>query len=300
MYELEILKKSSKISKLTEEQESMLEKNIVWMFGYPRSGTSWLARDLLSYNTVMLNEPLIGRHLAYTLPKRIDMIRDIDFFKSQPRYFFTEKYKDTWLYYLRKLILNRIYAQFETFSKMIIIKEPNGSDGADILSECMPNSKIIVLLRDARDIMDSQLDAAKEGSKFQVKFHVKPLPNTRGRRSLFIKNSSDAWVRVINIVMKAYENHNKSLRHLLKYENLRYNTFEELKKIYQFLEVEIPQEDLIQIVNKYSFENIPKSKKGAGKVQRTATPNRWKNVFSSEEQEVMNTIMEPTLKKLGY
>jgi len=89
--------------------------------------------------------------------------------------FFLKKYKETWLYYLRKLIVNRFHAQFETFSKKIIIKEPNGSNGADILSQCMPKSKIIVLLRDGRDVIDSLLDARREGSKLQKKFQVKPI-----------------------------------------------------------------------------------------------------------------------------
>jgi len=88
---LEILKKTQKIPELTAEEESIIEKNTVWIFGAGRSGTSWLARDLLSYQTVLSNEPLIGRHLAHTQHSRINQVRDIDFFKSEPRYFFSEK-----------------------------------------------------------------------------------------------------------------------------------------------------------------------------------------------------------------
>jgi len=40
----------------------------------------------------------------------------------------------------------------------IIIKEPHGSLAADTISECLPNSKIIILLRDGRDVLDSEVD----------------------------------------------------------------------------------------------------------------------------------------------
>jgi len=49
-------------------------------------------------------------------------------------------------------------------SKNIIIKEPNGSFAADVIAECLPDSKIIVLIRDGRDVLDSRFDMHKPGS----------------------------------------------------------------------------------------------------------------------------------------
>jgi len=101
-------------------------------------------------------------------------------------------------------------------------------------------------------------------------------------------------------IMKTFEQHDKKLRFLVKYENLRYNTLEELKKIYQFIGIEIDNGELEKIVNQYSFEKIPAELKGKNKVTRSASPGKWKENFSKEEQDLVNSIIDETLNKLGY
>jgi len=114
------------VYELSNEEESQLEKNLIWVLGSRRSGTSWLAIQLLSFDTLHFNEPLIGAHLAEYIPFGKTMVRRIDQMSSQEHYFFSETYKKTWKHYLRKLILNRIHAQFQSTTSKIIIKEPNG------------------------------------------------------------------------------------------------------------------------------------------------------------------------------
>jgi len=52
-----------RVQELTAKQEDILEKNIVWIFGSRRSGTTWL-RDLLAFNTKFIRETYITEHLA--------------------------------------------------------------------------------------------------------------------------------------------------------------------------------------------------------------------------------------------
>lgn len=58
-----------KPEELSPDEENQLEKNLVWIFASRRSGTTWLGRDLLSYKTKFMNEPLIG--------KIFDFVREI-------------------------------------------------------------------------------------------------------------------------------------------------------------------------------------------------------------------------------
>jgi len=156
-----MIPKTSKHVELSIEQEKSLEKNLVWIFASPRSGTTWLSNQLLRYQTLAMDEPYIGYHLA-----------SINFFQGNPKiheshakrnaYFFSKEYEDIWKFYLRKLILNRIYSQYRDLSHKIILKEPNGSHGADKIIHCLPSSKIILLMRDGRDVLDSILDAMKK------------------------------------------------------------------------------------------------------------------------------------------
>ncbi|HUS50079.1 MAG TPA: sulfotransferase domain-containing protein, partial [Candidatus Paceibacterota bacterium] len=100
--------------------------------------------------------------------------------------------------------------------------------------------------------------------------------------------------------LEAFENHSKNLRCMIKYEDLLNNTFDELKNLYKFIDVKISDDDLLKIIDKYSFKNLPEDEKGSGKFTRSATPGKWRENFSEDEQNIMNEIMGTMLKKLGY
>ena len=283
----------------TPNDERELEKNIVWIFSSPRGGTSWLGTQLLEYKTLSINEPYIGFHLGINEPKIHDKIeRNIDLFEKDPDYFFSSRYKKVWQYFLRKLILGRIYGQFQDTKIPIIIKEPNGGTGADIVLRCLPQSKMIFLIRDGRDVVDSWIDGLKKDSWFTKRYGFTAW-NEKNKNDEIIRQSS-YWVKTMEVVKSAYENHSKELRYAVKYENLRNNTFEELKNIYDFVGIKIPEKELEKIVEKYSFKNIPSEKKGSGKVTRSASPGKWKENFTQEEQNTMNEIMGEKLRELGY
>jgi len=285
------------IPKLSSDQEKTLEKNIVWIFSSPRSGTAWLGRELLSFKTYLLPEPLFGAHVA--LPGARENNRKLmNYQLRREYYFFNEKYQKTWNFYLRKLILNRIYAQFADLSKKIIIKEPNGSHGAKILTNCLPNSKIIVIRRDGRDVVDSSIDANWEGSWFNTKAGTLGI-NERTKMSKMRKAAKNWKIRTIAL-NDLYKNYPKDLRYRIKYEDLLKNTFDEVQKIYKFMGISISAKKLKALVEKYKFENIPEIKKGPGKPKRYAKPGLWKQKFSKQEQEVLLEIMGDTLKNNGY
>jgi len=288
-----------KAKELTTEQEKKLEENIVWVFASPRSGTSWLALQLLSFNTLQLNEPQIGFHLGTPHPQITDSFsRYFDIFNKEPNYFFSNKFSNTWNYFLRKLILNRIQSQFQNLSKKIIIKEPNGSIGVDIISNCLPESKIIILLRDGRDVVDSIIDSKILDSWAVKNYGLTPI--TGKNRMFEIKIRSKIWVKTIELLLNTYEKHNKDSRLIIKYEDLIQNTQKVLKEIYRFLKIQISKENLDRLTKKYMFENIPFEMKGSGKVTRFAKPGKWNESFNEEEKQVMNNIMKDTLLKIGY
>lgn len=286
------------IPHLSPEEESILEKNLVWVFGSPRSGTSWLALELLSHNTLSLNETHLTEHMSVHNGYMGNFRRIIDFWKDKDDYFFSHKYKNIWSVYLRKLILNRIYAQLNDLSRKIIIKEPMAISSADVIIECLPHSKMIVIIRDGRDVVDSILDAS-EKSGFISKEGLSPYVATTSRISR-IKLLSARFVVLMENLIDTYNNHSEGLRFLIKYEDLRKKTFDELQKLYRFLDIEISEDESNKIVEKYTFENLPDEIKGKGKFHRSATPGLWKEHFSDDEKKLMNDLMGDTLKKLDY
>lgn len=283
---------------LTPEQEEMLEQNLVWIFGSTRSGTTWLGLELLSHNTHSINESYITHHLGFRQEAITDeVIRGFDRRYEEPDYFFSKQFQDTWIFYLRKMILNRIYAQVTDLSKKIVLKEPMRIGASDIISKCLPKSRIIILMRDGRDILDSRIDARQEDS-WAAKTGVSTLESSD--RLTFIETYGKIWVKLMEILMNTFHNHPKDLRFLVKYEELRKNTVEELKKIYDFLQIDIKKNELEDLVKKYSFENVPSELKGKGKFRRYAVPGKWKENFSKSEISLMDKIMGKTLGELGY
>ena len=278
----------SRVGQLKKDEGDILEKNMIWIFGSPRSGTTWL-RKLMSGNpeNIIWNEPYLGYHLQLLQNQQY---RD--------DYVFSEYYKKNWLPDLRNFILSCTYSHSRKIDKKIIIKEPSGSVGSPLLLECLPNSKIIFLLRDGRDVVDSLIDAHNPNS-WNVKLSSIPLTNQKIRDEQ-IKYHSEKWKRITEIVFDAFKKHNPNLRYLLKYEELKNNTFDQLKKTYEFIGENINDKDLNDIIERYDFENIPPEEKGSGKFYRSATPGAWKKNFSRSEQQLMNSIMGNTLAQFDY
>jgi len=162
--------------------------------------------------------------------------------------------------------------------------------------EFLPNSKMIFLIRDGRDVVDSWIDAHREGSWEPDR---KPL-KTPQERMQKIKFYSNYWKNLTSATINAYQNHNPDLRLLIRYENLRKDTLSELKKVYEFLDIKTDDLELEQIINKYKFEKIPFFRRGKGKFHRSAKPGNWKENFNQQEQEAMNSIMGPPLEKMDY
>ena len=285
-----------RVEELSPDQELELEQKIIWILGARRSGTTWLSQ-LLSYQTNYLHEPNITDHLTI-MESGGSFTRRIDVRKNVRSYFFCQNYKYTWLYYLKKLILYRIHAEFQDLSKKIVVKEPTLElDAFDIIAEAMPQSKFILIVRDGRDVMDSHIDARQEGG-WQIKNQSGIIKQED--RMPFIKRQSQMWIKEMADLLKTYESGSKHLRFLVRYEDLRANTFEILKQIYKFIEIEISDEDLRKVIDKYNFEKIPESKKGAGKFYRSATPGLWRERFSQEEKDAAWKVMGEMLTKLGY
>jgi len=276
---------------LSDNEERKLEENLIWIFASPRSGSTWL-KQLLSRKTTSLNKFRIVAHLA----GRLFNLEG----EKKNDYVFSLRYKDTWNYYLRKLILNRIYSQIKDTSKKVIIKE-TARAGFSKVSECVPNSKIIFLLRDGRDIVDSQVDGRTYGYEKGGRYESGPEePLNKKIRSDYIKRQSKNWVRITNELLETYENHSKDRRYKLNYEALLNNTLPEVQKIYNFLEIKISSKRLKDRVEKLKFEKIPPELKGKGKATRSASPGKWKKNFNEEEKDLMNSIMRKTLVQLNY
>jgi SAM-dependent methyltransferase len=125
-------------------------------------------------------------------------------------------------------------------------------------------------------------------------------PKNQEERQQLIEEYSHIWNLDNEFIQNAFDNHQSDLRLFIKYEELKKNTKHELKKIYDFINVKITDEELNFLIDKYDFKNIPNSEKGQGKFNREASTGGWKKTFNQNEISLMENIMDQSLTKFEY
>lgn len=287
---------------------------LAWIFGSSRSGSTWLLRMLSELERVIpVDDPHIGHHLgvwrpiplAWATAKDPPKLGTLADFKRKKRdYLFSDRYRDTWVPQLRDLISARFEAQAAQDiaaaggidQPIVVVKEP-GSHAADTIMDVFPQSSLIFLLRDGRDVVDSWLDAYKDGS-WATDEGAYPLDDT-GRPAL-IRWQSSVWLHRTEVVQETYARIEPKRRVLIRYEEMRADPVAALERICSMLGIEASREQLDEIAGTHSFSSVPKADKGAGREIRRAEPGGWTDHMTRQEIIEMHDILADKLDELGY
>src|SRR5918998_4739141 len=215
---------------------------------------------------------------------------------------FAEDRRESWLDSIRILVLKEATGRFpEAFrpGNYLVIKEPNGSMGAPLLMEALPESRMILLLRDPRDVAASTLDAAREGGWL----HSWVDENKIGWRKdsladsdpdTFIEMNARVYLQQISAAKEAYEAH-PGPKALVRYEELVADTLGTMRRIYRELGLGEDRERLERAVGKHSWEMIPEEKKGEGKFYRKGEVGSWREDHPPEQVRTIERITAPIL-----
>jgi len=240
-------------------------------------------------------------------PRRIplDRMRVNDARADVPSYFFSRRYEGAWRPRLRDLILGRLRAEIvdEAAARGVgdpiaAIKEPIGSQGADIIMSLLPGSRMIFLLRDGRDVIDSELDAFKEGG--WVAEMLPGFETVEQDRLSFVNSRAQAWLCRTEAVQRAFDGHQPGLRAMVRYEDLLRDPAATLESLVRWLGLSLDGERIGEAVAATDFERIDPSERGPGRFARAATPGLWRENLSADEQRLIDELMGPKLRELGY
>jgi hypothetical protein len=285
-----------------------------WIFGSSRSGSTWLLRMLSGLERVIpIDDPHLGHHLgvwrpiplAWATAKDPPKLGTLADFKRRKRdYLFSDRYRERWMPQLRELISTRFEAQAaEDIAEaggikdpIVVVKEP-GSHAADTIMELFPDSYLIFLLRDGRDVVDSWLDAYRDGS-WATEEGAYPLDDT-GRPAL-IRWQSSVWLHRTEVVQQTYARTDPDRRVLIRYEQMRADPVAALKGICKTIGIEPAAGELERIAVANEFTRVPDGSKGAGREIRRAKPGGWAAHMSREEIIEMHEILGAKLDELGY
>jgi Sulfotransferase family len=288
----------------------MQENRLAWIFGSSRSGSTWLLKMLSDLEGVVpVDDPHLGHHLgvwrpiplawaACDEPPELSTLLDVK--AEESGYFFAERHREAWSEPLRQLIAARFEAQAPEAgvdparAAAFVVKEP-GSHVAPFLAELFPASKVIFLLRDGRDVVDSWLDAYSDGS-WAIPGGAFPV-NEEGRIPL-IKWLSEVWAYRSRAVKQAYDSRAEEDRVQIRYEELRSETEGCMERICTMVGIDAGR--VPEVVEDHRFEKLPRTKRGRRSFTRQARPGGWRDNLSAAERKAMHEAMSGTLVEFGY
>ena len=280
-------------SKLTKKK--IRPENIVWIFGNAKTGSTWLSwmmEELKGY--AVWREPYVGELFGRPYYNWVGERH----FESK-HFILGGPSKKSWLNSVRSFVLSEASARFPEVAPggYLVIKEPNGSVGAPLLMEALPESRMIFLIRDPRDVVASHLDAARKGSYLYER-------RKGGKRTAVFEMQADdlvesmaaRYLQNVGNVREAYEAH-EGPKVFVRYEDLRSHTLKTMKRICSTLGIPVDGEELARAVEKHSWESVPEEDKGGGKFYRKATPGGWREDLTPEQAQTVERITAPLLEE---
>lgn len=287
--------------------------DLTWIFGSSRSGSTWLLRMLRRHPDVLgIDETGLGHHLglwrpialAWDTPEPPALTTFMKIKEDRPDYFFNEEYASIWRPALAEMFGKRLRAQVDGAQPdwrrpgtRVVIKEPGGSQMASELLRLGEGSRLIFLLRDGRDVVDSWLDAYGEGTWAS---EDGAYVVTDENRIPFIRWQAAVWKYRTEALDAAYEAHDPARRTLVRYEELLADPEQVIAGLLADLGLDDDPALVAEIVAAEAHASVPENEKGAGKEIRLASPGSWRGSMSDEEVAAMEAEIGDSLRSHGY
>ena len=229
----------------------------------------------------------------------LNMLRDIEVYKHcgldvfDPRTNFVAEDNQHLLAagFLPQRIISPVYARYCDFQKLkkpssyrafSVVRDPRDLVVSKLFSQKFSHGVISDFIKTRREILSKMDD--QEGIAFVLEDSM-PM----------VIESLATWCEATQ---------DKNLR-LLKYEDLvGPNQFDVFRELFDFLDVRIPDANLISLLDKHSFERLaggrPQGEEDQKSHYRKGTPGDWRNHFDESHREQTKTLMGEVLIQLGY
>jgi hypothetical protein len=271
-------------------------ENLIWIFGTGRSGNTWLSSmmgDLQGHDT--WREPGVGMLFG-----GFYFVSSLERQRKTNNFILGEGYREIWLGSIRNFVLDGARSRFPDLGEdgYLTVKEQVGSVGAPLMMEALPESRMVLLVRDPRDVVASVLDASREGAWHYERRKNDPdwTSKTNEDPNAMTEERATRYLMQVGAGKDAYDAHGGP-KVLIKYEDLRNDTLGTMKRLYSTLGVPVDEEELARAVHKHSWENIPEEKRGEGKFYRKATPGGWREDLTLEQAAAVEKITAPLLQE---
>ncbi|MEO6436253.1 MAG: sulfotransferase [Tepidisphaeraceae bacterium] len=288
-----------------EAPAALPDVNFALIVGAQRSGTTWLQKLCAAHPDIAGGEEshLFARYLGnllhtyYTdlapqdltaLPKGLACFLTADEIR--------EAYRVFALTVFRKMLWAKPGARF------VVEKTPDHVLHLRYIRHVFPNVKVIHIIRDARDVVVSQMAAAKQswGESWAAKT---------------AEEGAQRWTEWVQLGREAADT--PGLYYEVRYEQLLNNGVETLSGVFAFLGAPMPLERVKGIYDQFSLAAL-KAKTAPDPFIRCGEPKKlihptacadffrtgqsggWSGALSAQEKALVEEIAGPLLKELGY
>jgi hypothetical protein len=234
--------------------------NPIFILGTQRSGTTLLCRMLSAHPRLFIQNELNVREIFAPIKSKINILSVIK------NLIFNDHGKS----------LNSILK--ENNKDIWGLKDPELTGYLSDLKSFFPDSKYVVIVRDARAVTKSYIE-----NKWGLGTNV--------------YTGAQRWVSEVALQYDFYKN-NENV-YLLRFEDLIFDSKKEIIKLLNFLEIEF-DEKVLSFNETPTLYHMTRENKNTFSSINKNIPNKWEETFTKKEIEIIETIADKELLELGY
>ncbi len=269
--------------------ERLAEDRIAWIIGCGRSGSTWLADMLGDLPKIRRwHEPYFGRFFRHLHERPDDLDRQSSFF--------SRRHQKIWLEGIRDLFFRMVQDRYPQFGRhALVVKEVNAPEVYAWLRSLFPAGRMILLVRDPFDVLDSYLDLQRPGS-WNERFGdpSAPLSETNVRRTAEHVRST------LSLAVDAYDAFPIDQRLQISYEDLLHDPVPHLIACGDLVSEKVHVDVARKVAENHQFQNYKTT--GALQFRRLGKAGVWKTSenFTTEVRRLADEILGPLRGRLGY
>lgn len=265
------------------------QHRLAWIIGCGRTGSTWLAEMLGDLPRIRRwHEPYFGRFLRH-LHERPDEL-------DRHSAFFFRRHQSIWLEGLRNLFFQMVRDRYPQFGRQaLVVKEVNTPEFYEWLRPLFPSARMILLVRDPFDVLDSYLDLQKPGS-WNQRFGDAADPLSAAN----VRRTCEHIRATTTLALVAYEAFPLEQRLRLSYEELLRDPVPHLVACGKLVGVEVDPAAAARVAEERAFHRHAQT--GPLQFRRRGQAGGWRTSenFTPEVQAIAGELLGPLRARLGY
>ncbi len=264
--------------------------NLVFVFGSPKSGTTWVQMLLNAHPEVSCppehNFMHIWNGLRELLEKYNRLLNYSDEITARQGAVLFEKDD---LEYLFGEVIKRAALKGARGRKVkwYGLKDNHFVAWLSLVDKLFPQARIISPVRDPRSVV---LSGWHFNSRIDPSFRA-----TRGRtQEIWAQDMGSIWRRDLEALLEFEQKYPGKIL-IVRYEDLRKEPFKEMCRIFEFLEVKRDEKTLKRVIERTRFEKFKD-----GRFFRRAGIDDWKRELSPQAILTIERINSDLMKKFDY